>query len=252
MYRRRRQRVGFTLFASLVVCALAGLALFGAEPYQRAAEQELVQRTETPTTDGGPEAVDGEKVAESRQAEEEREAREREEARAAEEREAAESAEREEREARENAQNDPPDPPTQDLYLTVPKMGLSGDYVVNDASHAGLMNGAGKIPETGFPWQPSANTYIASHVYGYEGTGSWQHFAALPSMTYGDEVILTDANGTEYRYQVTNVVTVMPTDTWITEPVAGKDMVSLQTCVGPGWSERLVVQAERVDVEVAA
>ncbi|WP_162924471.1 sortase [Rubrobacter indicoceani] len=140
------------------------------------------------------------------------------------------------------------DPATQDLSLTVPKMGLYGDYVANATDEATLMNGAGKITETGFPWQPSANTYIASHVYGYEGTGSWQHFAALPSMTFGDEIILSDADGTEYVYEVTNIITVMPTDTWITEPVAGKDMVSLQTCVGPGWSERLVVQGERVDV----
>lgn len=143
------------------------------------------------------------------------------------------------------------DPGTTDLYLTVPKMGLVDDYVYNASDEGTLMNGAGKITETGFPWQESANTYIASHVYGYEGTGSWQHFAALPSMTYGDEVILSDANGTEYIYEVSNIMTVMPTDTWVTEPEPGKDIVSLQTCVGPGWSERMVVQAERVDVKTA-
>ncbi len=147
---------------------------------------------------------------------------------------------------------DIPDPGTTDLYLTVPKMGLVDDYVANATDEGTLMNGAGKITETGFPWQESANTYIASHVYGYEGTGSWQHFAALPNVTYGDEVILSDANGTEYTYEVTNIVTVAPTDTWVTEPTVGKDMVSLQTCVGPGWSERMVVQAERVDVNVPA
>jgi sortase A len=155
----------------------------------------------------------------------------------------------EEREA--SNDGDVPDPGTTDLYLTVPKMGLVDDYVANASDEGTLMNGAGKITETGFPWQESANTYIASHVYGYEGTGSWQHFAALPNMTYGDEVILSDANGTEYTYQVSNIVTVMPTDVWVTEPQAGKDMVSLQTCVGPGWSERMVVQAERVDVNTA-
>ncbi len=147
---------------------------------------------------------------------------------------------------------DIPDPGTTDLYLSVPKMGLVDDYVANATDEGTLMNGAGKITETGFPWQESANTYIASHVYGYEGTGSWQHFAALPNLTYGDEVILSDANGTEYTYQVSNIVTVMPTDVWVTEPVAGKDIVSLQTCVGPGWSERMVVQAERVGVDAPA
>lgn len=148
-------------------------------------------------------------------------------------------------------EGDAPDPGSTDLYLTVPKMGLSGDYVANATDPGTLTNGAGKITETGFPWEENANTYIASHVYGYEGTGSWQHFAALPTMTYGDQVILSDANGTEYVYEVSNIMTVAPTDTWVTEPVEGKDMVSLQTCVGPGWSERMVVQAERVDVSVA-
>lgn len=146
---------------------------------------------------------------------------------------------------------DPADPGSTDLYLTVPKMGISGDYVANATDPGTLTNGAGKITETGFPWEQNANTYIASHVYGYQGTGSWQHFAALPTMTYGDQVILSDANGTEYVYEVSNIMTVAPTDTWVTEPVEGKDMVSLQTCVGPGWSERMVVQAERVDVQTA-
>jgi sortase A len=144
-----------------------------------------------------------------------------------------------------------PDPGSTDLYLTVPKMGLYDNYVVNDASEAAMLNGAGKITETGFPWQDNANTYIASHVYGYQGTGSWQHFALLPSLTYGDEIILSDANGTEYVYEVTEIITVLPSDNWVTEPIAGKDMVSLQTCVGPGWSERLVVRGERVDVNTA-
>lgn len=315
-YKRRRQRVGLTLFSSLMICALAGLIFFGVEPYQQAGDRELVQSTQTPLTDSGPEAVDIEKVAESQKAEEEKAAAE--EAEAEERREAERAAEEAasrtevpdipynatEQEAKEmleseglklgdvvresndeyeeggvffqdplpavevekgssvgvtlssgpeeeQAQANPSEPATQDLYLTVPKMGLYDDYVANATDEATLRDGAGKITETGFPWQSSANTYIASHVYGYEGTGSWQHFAALPNMTYGDEVILSDANGTEYTYQVSNIVTVMPTDVWITEPVAGKDMVSLQTCVGPGWSERMVVQAERVDVSAA-
>jgi sortase A len=138
-----------------------------------------------------------------------------------------------------------PAPATSGLYLTVPKMGLSGDPVANGTDEATLVNGAGKLASSGFPWQAGSNTYIASHVYGYEGTGSWQHFAALPSMTYGDEIILTDDNGTEYRYVVSEILTVAPTDVWVAAPT-GEDMVSLQTCVGPGWSERLVVRATRV------
>ncbi|MEW6636994.1 MAG: sortase [Actinomycetota bacterium] len=147
---------------------------------------------------------------------------------------------------------DPPDPPTNDLYLTVPKMGIYGDYVANDASEATLYNGAGKITETGFPWQPNANTYIASHVLGYAGTGSYMHFAALPSMTYGDEIILTDANGTEYVYEVVEILTVPLSDTSVTYPIPGRDLVSLQTCINPpAYDLRLVVRGERVDVRPA-
>ena len=75
-------------------------------------------------------------------------------------------------------------------------------------------------------------------------------------MQKGDEITLKDANGTVYRYQVVDTITVDPSDTWVTEPVAGKDMVSLQTCIeapgdlytlGPNWSARFVVRAERIE-----
>jgi sortase A len=289
-YKKRRQQAGSALAVSLVVIILGGLLFFGVSPMeQRASGEELVERSETPTVAQAPEAIE-EGAAEPEIVQvpdipynaSEDEAREMLEDAGLElgevEREKNDEYDKggvflqnplpnEEIEEgskvgitlsdgpekkKSSGDGDIPDPGTTDLYLTVPKMGLMGDYVANASDEGTLMNGAGKITETGFPWQESANTYIASHVYGYEGTGSWQHFAALPSMTYGDEVILADANGTEYVYEVSNIITVMPTDTWITEPQAGKDMVSLQTCVGPGWSERLVVQAERVDVNVPA
>lgn len=145
-----------------------------------------------------------------------------------------------------------PEPDSQDLYLTVPKMGLTDNYVTNTRDQAVMDNGAIKLPSTGFPWQPNANTYIAAHVLGYAGTGSYMQFANLPNMTYGDEVFLTDANGTTYRYAVSEILTVAPQDNWVTAPIAGKDMVTLQTCVNPPYyDQRLVVRAERVDVDTA-
>jgi len=244
-----------------------------------------MDRVEAPTTAEAPETVSEDAAREAREKaeREEREAREEaeEEKRKAEEKAAAEEREAEERAAEEQANREEGAaeeegagddqyasgedqyaagedqyggeeesasgevPATSGLYLTVPKMGISGDPVANGTDEATLMNGAGKLPASGYPWQSGSNVYIASHVYGYEGTGSWQHFAALPSMTYGDEIILTDDNGTEYRYAVSEILTVAPTDVWVTNPT-GEDMVSLQTCVGPGWSERLVVRATRV------
>jgi sortase A len=145
-----------------------------------------------------------------------------------------------------------PEPASEELYLSVPKMGLTDNYVANTKDPVAMDNGAIKLPSTGFPWQDNANTYIAAHVLGYSGTGSYMQFAGLPSMTYGDEVFLTDANGTTYKYAVSEILTVAPQDNWVTAPIAGKDMVTLQTCVNPPYyDQRLVVRAERVDVETA-
>ena len=125
-------------------------------------------------------------------------------------------------------------------------MGLYNNVVSNSVDPGVLAQGAGKLPSSGFPWQPGSNTYIAGHVYGYEGTGSWQQFAGLPGMSAGDEIYLTDADGTTYTYRVSEVLSVSPYDTWVAAPEPGRDMVSLQTCSGPGWSERLIVRADRV------
>lgn len=137
-------------------------------------------------------------------------------------------------------------PTSSALSLTVPKMGLYNNPVTNSIAPSVLAQGAGKAPSTGFPWQEGANTYIAAHVYGYEGTGSWQQFADLPSMAQGDIIKLTDGSGTTYTYQVSNIMTVAPTDTWVMEPTGGGTTVSLQTCVGPNWGKRMIVQGSLV------
>lgn len=145
-----------------------------------------------------------------------------------------------------------PEPVSTDLWLSVPKMGLSNDYVANTDNPALMNQGAVKLPPTGFPWQDNANTYIAAHVLGYSGTGSLYQFAELPSMTYGDVIYLADANGTTYTYEVTEIYTVTPDDTWVTYPEPGRDMVTLQTCINPpAYDLRLVVRADRVDVQTA-
>lgn len=147
------------------------------------------------------------------------------------------------------------------LSLTVPKLGVYGHTVRDDASAEALDAGAVKIPSTGFPWERNANTYIAGHRVGYRDTESYYQFLELPSMKKGDEVILEDGDGGQYVYEVTKIFAVEPDETWVTEPVAGKDMVTLQTCtesvddwetIGPEVmvsgpdTGRLVVRAERV------
>lgn len=147
-----------------------------------------------------------------------------------------------------------PDDPT--LYLTVPKLGINRHVVRNDSSEEAMSVGAIKLPDTGFPWQEGdTNTYIACHRLGFPGTESFNQCLNLPSMQQGDEILLEDAIGRVYRYQVSKFLAVEPRDTWVTEPTEGRDVVSLQTCIeslddvstlGPNWESRFVVQAERV------
>ena len=132
------------------------------------------------------------------------------------------------------------------LSLTVPGAGIYNAPVIDSVAESVLAQGAGKMPGTGFPWQSGANTYIAGHVYGYEGTGSWQLFAGLPNLGAGSEILLTDANGTTYTYQVTETLVVAPTDVWVADPIPGQTTVSLQTCTGPGWSQRMIVRGVMV------
>jgi sortase A len=146
-----------------------------------------------------------------------------------------------------------PDEPT--LFLTVPKLGLYHNTVRNDRSESALDLGAIKLPDTGFPWQKGANTYMACHRLGWPGLESYNQCLNLPLMQQGDEIYLSDTNGTVYEYRVSEILVVSPEENWVANPVEGKDMVSLQTCVenagdwwtlGPNWFARFVVRAERV------
>ena len=142
------------------------------------------------------------------------------------------------------------------LSLSIPKIGLSEVSVFDDTSEASLTEGVIHLPGTGFPWQGmGSNTYIAGHRLGYPGTPSDHVFWDLPALTTGDEIYLTATNGTTYTYSVSESVEVVPTELWTTSPVAGRDMISLQTCIenygdywteGPDWFVRYVVRADRV------
>ncbi len=49
-----------------------------------------------------------------------------------------------------------------------------------------------------------------------------------------------------YRYEVTDSFIASPEDSWVMDRVRNEDLLTLQTCVGPNFSERLIVRAERV------
>ena len=225
IYKRRR-RTGFFILVLLVMLIMLALASLRGYLFFEQTSGEPLDRVVTPTVEQAPQPISEEKATQAKAAKEE----EAERAAAV------------------------PDDPT--LYLTVPRLGIYNHTVRNDDSEATLGLGAAKLPLTGFPWQKGdINTYIACHRLGFPGTESYNQCLNLPFIQKGDEVLLEDTRGRSYRYRVSEVLTVSPYDTWVTRAVAGRQMVSLQTCVetpgdfstlGPNWTARFIARADRV------
>jgi LPXTG-site transpeptidase (sortase) family protein len=83
----------------------------------------------------------------------------------------------------------------------------------------------------------AGNIVLAGHV-GYRDT----IFNHLPNARVGDELYLT-SNGAERRYSVSEIMTLLPEDTWVLNPT-DSEVVTLITCVPIGvYSHRLIVRA---------
>lgn len=143
-----------------------------------------------------------------------------------------------------------PAPEDKSLRLTVPDMSRVQDVEIPYAAgndEESLRNfSAIHLAGTGFPWEREANVYVAGHRLGYPNTGSFLAFFDLDSLENGDEVILTDSEDRDYTYRVFNSFIVEPTDVGVTEPIEGRNIVTLQTCTLPDYSQRLIIQAEKV------
>src|SRR5215210_7800825 len=138
------------------------------------------------------------------------------------------------------------------LKLTIPKMERVSNLNVYDTpwdDESALDAGAQHLQGTGFPWEEEANTFIAGHRLGYLGTDSYLVFYDLDKLEEGDEVFLTDSDGTRYTYEVFENFIADPYDWSVTEPVSGKNIVTLQTCTLPDYTQRVIVQAELTEVE---
>jgi sortase A len=146
---------------------------------------------------------------------------------------------------------EPPEDNT--LKLTVPKMAeIKNDTIptglgTNDTlfrDYAGV-----HLKRTGYPWQQTANVYIAGHRIGFPGTNSDMAFYDLEDLREGDTFYLTDAEGRQYTYEVFKKLVVPPTDLSVLKPIKGKNIVSLQTCTLPDYSDRVIYQAELQDIK---
>ncbi|CAN5889392.1 hypothetical protein BH18ACT11_BH18ACT11_10320 [soil metagenome] len=139
-------------------------------------------------------------------------------------------------------------PKSKELQLTIPGMKRVDNVPVYDAPESGydkaLHDGVVHVRGTGLPWQKGANVYIAGHRVGYPGTKSNLVFWDLDTIQKGDEIFLTDSDGTRYTYKVFEKRVISPDDVSILRPTKGKNIVSLQTCTLPDYSHRLIVQGE--------
>jgi sortase A len=222
---RRRRRIALLIFILLAALILSSVGLYLLSGTSEEAVNETAEQVETPPAEEEPQEM-------------------------------ATEEEPTEEEPAEEAPRAPAVPEDPTLYLTVPKLGLYDHTVRNDDSEVALDLGAAKLPDTGFPWeQKDTNTYIACHRLGWPGNESYNQCLNLPLMQQGDQIFLEDSLGRAYEYRVTEALQITAQDTWIKRPTEGKDVVSLQTCIetlgnvwtmGPNWTARYVVQAEKV------
>lgn len=121
-------------------------------------------------------------------------------------------------------------PEDETLKLSVPKVDIENATIPTaEPSEASLRdNLAVRLPGTGLPWREETNVYIAGHELGYPFTDSFRAFYDLKEMEEGDEVYLTDAGGTEYTYEVFEVLIVQPGELWVLDPLEDRNIVSLQ------------------------
>jgi len=276
-FRRRRRWAGFILLVSFALFVfgaqfLAGVSSPDLQPAaSRTAEKVGVQRVESPDVAGAPEAV-GKQTADAvallaseeedvKTPAEKREIDQKAAQKADEKQEAAKQQVERSQKLDDSQQASVPDPKSDDLWFSIPALGLFDQYVTNTSDFSAMDYGAIKLPNSAFPWQKGANTYIAAHRLGWPGTPSYHQFYDLPSLKLGDIVYLGDANGTTYTYKVSGFKEITPDQAReVTGPQDGRDMVSLQTCIetfgdywtmGPNWYVRYIVQADRVSVKPA-
>jgi sortase A len=135
------------------------------------------------------------------------------------------------------------------MKLSIPSMKHVDNvpvYTADARNQPALRNGTLHLAGTGFPWQREANVYIAGHRLGYPRTKSFLVFWDLNRLRMGRRVVLTDSEGERYIYRVYDRFVLGPDDASATKPVAGKNVVSLQTCTLPSYKDRLIVRAELV------
>ncbi|HET7270708.1 MAG TPA: class E sortase [Rubrobacter sp.] len=134
------------------------------------------------------------------------------------------------------------------MKITVPRLGLKNVAVRTGSSQADLdREGILRLRGSGLPWIAGSNTFITGHALGFPSTRVPYAFYKLDKMRPGDEIFIDDSKGRRYTFRVYDRLTVEPDDYWVTYPVEGVTVVSLQSCIPiPTFENRLVVRGELV------
>jgi sortase A len=134
------------------------------------------------------------------------------------------------------------------MKITVPRLGLK-DVAVPTGSRQEELDDQGimHLRGSGLPWMAGSNTFITGHALGFPRTRVPYAFYKLDKMKPGDKIFIQDKEGHKYTFMVYDTMTVEPGDYWVTYPVEGKTVVSLQSCVPiPAFDHRLIVRGELI------
>src|SRR5215212_2099351 len=139
------------------------------------------------------------------------------------------------------------------LALSVPRLGLKDVPVPSGSSQAELNNqGIMRLERSGVPWSKGSNTSIIGHRIGFPQTKIPYVFYKLGELKPKDKILVEDSVGKKYVFEVYDRIRVPPSTYWLTHPVDGKTVISLQTCTPiPTYVDRLIVRGELVSVSAA-
>ena len=135
-----------------------------------------------------------------------------------------------------------------EMKITVPRLGLKDVEVPTGSRQAELdKQGIMHLRGSGLPWTAGSNTFITGHALGFPWTRVPYAFYKLDKMKPGDEIFVDDKDGRRYTFTVYDTMTVEPGDYWVTYPVEGETVISLQSCTPiPTFEHRLIVRGELV------
>jgi sortase A len=137
-----------------------------------------------------------------------------------------------------------------ELLLSVPRLGLRDVHVPSSSTQPELdKEGIIRLETSGLPSSEGSNTFIVGHRMGFPRTRTPYVFYELNKLRPQDEIIVEDPAGKKYVFEVYDHITGPPRLYWLTRPVPGKTIISLQTCTPiPSFENRLIVRGELIRV----